>query len=80
MSKVDILLNWLIIILGLVLVVLLFVLPKDHCDTCNFDGLTGKKWFGSYSDKCLEKYSIGEENPNVPELNLSNLQPYYSYP
>lgn len=66
-------LNWIIIIAALVLCVMLFVLPKDHCDTCNFDGLEGKEWFNNYSSKCLQKYSYGQENPNVPTLNLSNL-------
>jgi hypothetical protein len=61
-------LNWIIIIAALVLVVMLFVLPKDHCDTCNFDGQNGKEWFNDYSSKCLRKYSYGQENPNLPNL------------
>lgn len=73
MSKVDLILTWIIIVLGLVIVVLLFVLPKEPCDTCNFDGLKGKQWFENYSDKCLQQYSYGQDNPNVPEINITNL-------
>lgn len=73
MSKIDLILTWVIIILGIVIVVLLFVLPKDHCDTCNFDGLKGKQWFESYSSRCLQRYAYGQANPNVPTLNLSGL-------
>ena len=80
MLRLNSILNWTIIILGFILAVLLFVLPKDHCDVCNFDGKTGKEWFSGYSMDCLEKYNYGSYNPNLPTLNLSNLQPYYSYP
>jgi hypothetical protein len=80
MSKGEKILNWLIIIALLILCVMLFVLPKDHCDKCNFDGQTGKEWFDNYSSKCLQRYSYGQDNPNVPMLNLSSHQPYYSYP
>ena len=73
MSKVDLILTWVIIILGIVMVVLLFVLPKDHCDTCNFDGLKGKQWFESYSSRCLQRYSYGQANPNVLTFNITNL-------
>jgi hypothetical protein len=73
MLKVDSLLNWIIILLGIILIVTLFVIPKDHCDTCNFDGQSGKEWFNDYSNKCLQKYSYGERNPNVATLNLSSL-------
>jgi hypothetical protein len=73
MLKVDSLLNWIIILLGIILIVTLFVIPKDHCDTCNFDGKTGKEWFKGYSSKCLQLYSYGEENPNIATLNLSSL-------
>jgi len=72
MLKVDSLLNWIIILLGIILIVTLFVIPKDHCDTCNFDGNTGKEWFKDYSSKCLQLYSYGEENPNVPRFNITN--------
>lgn len=77
MSKVDLILNWIIILLGLVLVIVLFVIPKDHCDTCNFDGQTGKEWFEGYQKTCLQKYSYRQENPNVPTLNLT--ESYYSF-
>lgn len=79
MLKSETTLNWIIIILGLILVVMLLVLPKDHCDTCNFDGQTGKEWFNDYSSKCLQKYSYGQENPNLPGFNISNLQ-HLSFP
>ena len=73
MSKVDAILNWIIILLGIILIITLFVIPKDHCDTCNFNEKTGKEWFNGYEKKCLQKYSYGQNNPNVPTLNLSSL-------
>ena len=73
MSKSEKILDWIIILSILALCVMLFILPKDHCDTCSFDGKTGKEWFNNYSSKCLQKYSIGQNNPNLPTLNLLNL-------
>ena len=73
MSKVNSLLNWIIILLGIILIITLFVIPKDHCDTCNFDGKTGKEWFNGYSSKCLQQYSYGQGNPNVPKINITGL-------
>lgn len=79
MLESETILNWIIIISALVLCGMLFILPKDHCDTCNFDGLKGKQWFEDYSSKCLQKYSYGQENPNLPTLNLSNLSNQFLY-
>ena len=73
LKDIDLLLKGIIIILGFIIVTLLFVLPKDHCDTCNFDGLKGKMWFKVYSANCLQHYSYGEENPNYPPINLTNI-------
>lgn len=73
MFKVDLILTWIIIILGLILAVMLFVIPKDNCDLCSFDGLNGKKWFESYSDKCLQRYSYGQPNPNFEKTNITSL-------
>lgn len=69
----DTIINWIIILLGIILIITLFVIPKDHCDTCNFDGKPGKEWFNDYSSKCLQKYSYGQENPNVPTFNYSGI-------
>jgi hypothetical protein len=73
MLKVEVLLNWIIILLCLILAIVLFVTPKDDCDTCKFDGQSGKEWFNDYSNSCLKKYNYGESNPNMPTWNPLNL-------
>ena len=73
MSKINTLLNWTIIILGIILIICIIILPKEDCDVCSFDGKNGGDWFESYSRKCLQKYTSFQGNPNIPTLNLSNL-------
>jgi lipid-A-disaccharide synthase-like uncharacterized protein len=72
MSK-DRVIDWLIIIAGIILMVAILGIPKDHCDKCDFDGLNGKKFFESYEKKCLQKYSSFQDNPNLPTLNFSHI-------
>lgn len=73
MWKSESLLNWVIIISLIILAVTLFVIPKDYCDMCDFDGQSGKEWFSNYSSRCLQQYSYGYENPNLPKINITNL-------
>jgi len=73
MLEIESILNWIIIGLGFILVMLLILVPKDNCDMCNFDGEDGRDWFDAYSSKCLQKYTIFQENPNLPKLNITNI-------
>jgi hypothetical protein len=65
MLNIETILNWIIILLGIVLVVTIFVIPKNDCDVCNFDGLNGKQFFERYSKECLQTYSNFQDNPNI---------------
>jgi len=65
MSNIETILNWIIILLGIILVVTIFVIPKNDCDVCNFDGLNGKQFFEQYSKECLQTYSNFQDNPNL---------------
>lgn len=72
-SNIDFILKWIIILLGLIIVILMLTLPKEDCEVCNFNGLNGAEYFGKYSEKCLKEYSYGQDNPNMPTLNITNL-------
>lgn len=69
--KLDTILTWVIILLGIVLVITIVGIPKDDCDVCNFDGQDGKEFFESYQERCLRDYSINNNNPNLPQLNIT---------
>jgi preprotein translocase subunit SecG len=80
MSSIETFINWIIILLGIVLVVVIFVIPKNDCDVCSFNGLNGKGFFEDYSKQCLQKYSMFEENPNLEKLDLENIGEFSALP
>lgn len=69
--KLDTILTWVIIILGIVLAITIIGIPKSDCDVCDFDGQNGKEFFEAYKDRCLKDYSINSNNPNLPIINIS---------
>lgn len=69
--KLDTILTWVIIILGIILAITIIGIPKSDCDVCDFDGQNGKEFFENYQERCLKDYSIGQTNPNIPEINIT---------
>ncbi len=69
--KLDNILTWIIIVLGIILAITIIGIPKDDCDVCDFDGQNGKEFFENYQERCLKDYSIGQTNPNIPKINIS---------
>lgn len=72
--KIDDILTWIIIVLGLILVVTIFVIPKNHCEVCDFDGVDGSEFYSNYASRCLQSYGIFEDNPNLPSMDSINLE------
>jgi hypothetical protein len=69
--KLDTILTWVIIILGIILAITIIGIPKSDCDVCDFDGQNGKEFFEQYQARCLKDYSINSNNPNLPTINIS---------
>jgi len=65
------LLNWLIIVAAICLITAILTVPKTDCEVCNLDGQNGIEFFNFYNKKCLQYYSVGQENPNRDKINYS---------
>lgn len=65
MSKVDLVLNWLIIISSIILIITIITIPKDGCDMCKFGDMNGNEFFNNYSKKCLTQYNAFDTSPQM---------------
>lgn len=77
MSKVDNILNAIIIFSCVFLIAMLLTLPKTDCEKCYFPetNQNGMEFFKSYQDRCLQHYNYGEENPNYQSPIFSSISP-----
>ncbi len=70
MLDLDLILKWIIILLGTALIITLILVPKDDCDVCNFDGLNGKEFFKEYEERCLKKSGELSLLPRVKNITF----------